>query len=210
MRSGIVLSMMLMMGTSAVAFSPAAFSQTLDEQMQRLNHGQPAVSTQTTTMQRRGPTTTTTTTTNSEWPAGAVASPSVNPVTTYNNSIDSQGEGAIPPLPLIAKTSNNINFITGGIGDEELAELRSLGGNYNVQLLISGAGGEYLSEATVAITDASGSKLLTADNVGPYFYVSLPAGKYTFDVSTRQGGSKTANVNAPASGAVKPNVRFTE
>lgn len=122
----------------------------------------------------------------------------------------SQGSGAIDALPLETKGYGDIKYITGGVGDEELEQLKSQAGSYNVHLLIAATGGQYLGEASLRIADAAGKEVLPKiDDVGPYFYVSLKPGKYMVEVISKQE-TKTVSVNVPASGAAKPVLRFNQ
>lgn len=123
----------------------------------------------------------------------------------------SEGSGAIPPLPLEVKGYGDIKYVTGGVSDERLAELKSMGSDYNLQLLLATPSGGYISEAQLRILDTGGNEVLPmVQGVGPYFYAHLKPGKYQLEVTAKQGGIKTQNVTVPASGAVKPVMRFNE
>jgi hypothetical protein len=152
-----------------------------------------------------------------EWPAQpAAASPAAGNATAaapamYRDRkgevIDSVGGGAIPALPLTVMTNGGFKYVTGGVGEEELAQLKGAANDFNAQILLAGADGEFVGDALVDITGADGAKILSADNAGPYFYASLPPGSYRLNV-TVQGVAKTASFNVPAKGIVKPVVRF--
>lgn len=123
----------------------------------------------------------------------------------------SAGSGAIPSLPLQVMSVNGIQYVTGGVSDEELAELKSKDHDFNVQLLMTGTGGAYVSEAMVRVLDDKGGEVMPiVKGAGPYFYVNLKPGKYVVEVTAKQGGIKTANVDVPTVGSVKPILRFTE
>ncbi len=207
-------------------------SQTLNEQLTRVQSGQPAVSGEWKGTQHaaadpemsapaRKPL-------NSEAPmqrrysapegSPEPMSPTVpNPqarfaptVSPQGEVIDSYGGGAIPALPLEAQMSGNIKFITGGIGDEELAQLKMVEGEYNVRVLLTAQQGEYVSDVIVRLLAADGTVVVTSNNAGPYFYALVPAGKYTLEATSRAGGIKKAAVNVPAKGFVKSSVVFAE
>src|SRR5690606_10955023 len=95
---------------------------------------------------------------------------------------------------------NDITYVTGGVGDEEMEMLREVGSDFNVQLMLAASGGAYISNAFIRILDSAGTELMSAKDAGPYLYVSLPPGKYTFDVTAPQGGIKNATITAPARG----------
>jgi hypothetical protein len=126
-----------------------------------------------------------------------------------NGTIDSEGGGAIPALPLTAMQSpTGVNYITGGVGDEELDQLKTQSDNYNLHLLISAQDGAFMSQATVRILDSKGGELLNITDAGPYVYAKLPVGTYTIEVTADGGASKSATAKVPAKGFVKPQVRF--
>jgi len=83
-------------------------------------------------------------------------------------------DSELPPL----QHQGNINFVTGGIGDDERTFLESVRKNYNLHILNSGHDGAFVSDAKVSILDKKGEEVLTSD-AGPIFYAQLPKGKYT-------------------------------
>jgi hypothetical protein len=245
---------LILTGVAALAVSASAFaqehpsSQTLDEQLNRVQNGQPAVSgnwnnskksaqvaaadpemgqpsaapagerkpinaaaaSQDTPRQRQY-----------SAPHGSpepmsptVPRPAVHPmphtVAPDGEVIESHGGGAIPALPLREQMSGNVRFITGGIGDEELVQLKSVEGQYNLRALLSAQQGEYISGAIVRLLGADGTAMVTSEDAGPYFYAQVPPGKYVMEVTSRSAGIKKVNVNVPASGFVKPHVVFAE
>ena len=141
--------------------------------------------------------------------APAVATPTVSqPQARDGEIIESKGGDAIPALPLQIMQAGEYTFVTGGVGDEELAQLRSTEHNYNVRLLIAGMKGEYIGDASIRVRDMKDQGLFTASDAGPYFYVSLPSGSYIFEITTADGNMKAIKVNVPSKGFVKPVVRF--
>jgi len=46
------------------------------------------------------------------------------------------------------------------------------------------------------------------DDAGPYVYMLLNPGSYTVQLAAPSGNSKTLNVNIPASGAIKSQIRL--
>jgi hypothetical protein len=131
------------------------------------------------------------------------------PVARDGEVIDSLGSGAIEPALSIERTVGNIRYITGGVGDEELAVIKAKEGEYNLRVLVSGTDGEYMGNLTVELRDSADAVLLTARQSGPYFYASVPAGKYTLVITSMRGVSKNVVINAPATpGKGRTNVRF--
>ena len=129
------------------------------------------------------------------------------PVAKNGEVIDSVGSGAIPSLPIEAKTENGISYLSGGIGDEETDQLKSQENDYNLRVLITGIGGEFLGGATMTLKDASGVTLLTVGDAGPFVYARVPAGKYVVDVTSAAGTKTSTNLTVPANAAVKAQIR---
>lgn len=133
-----------------------------------------------------------------------------NRVPSAGGNVQALGSGAIPAMPLEIRTVGDVRYLTGGVSDEEESQLKMVEQDYNLRLLLTGIGGAYVSDANARITDSSDRLVLSSDGVGPYLYASLPPGTYKVEVTAPQGGIKTAEVKVPASGAAKPQMRFTE
>lgn len=70
-------------------------------------------------------------------------------------------------------------YISGGVGDEELAAMRSREKEFNLRLLFAEKQtGSYMAGVKVTIESASGGKVLEALADGPLFYTKLPTGNY--------------------------------
>ncbi len=134
------------------------------------------------------------------------------PVARNGEIIDSVGSGATEAILPGVQTSNGISYITGGVGDEELAEMNAQAGNFNVRILIAARSGEYMSEVGIRITDKQNAEVLKVDSAGPLFYASLPAGTYTVEAATESGVTQKATITAPAKipAAGKIVIRFND
>ena len=132
------------------------------------------------------------------------------PVARDGEVIDSVGSGAIPAVLTQEKTQNGIRYITGGVGDEELAELKAQEKEYNTRLLLSSTKGEYLSDVSLRFSDAQGAEILEVNRAGPYFYAVLPPGVYTVEATTAMGVSKSTKikVSEKAAAGVKTHIAF--
>ncbi|SMC19133.1 Carboxypeptidase regulatory-like domain-containing protein [Andreprevotia lacus DSM 23236] len=86
------------------------------------------------------------------------------------------------------------DFISGGVGDEELAQIRSQRGDYNVHVLLTEKSGAYLSGVHVVVSDRNGQVVIDTETRGPYFYARLPAGQYTL-VASSDGHTQTRKLN---------------
>ncbi len=222
-KSAVFFSLLVVTAAPLALAQEAPYSQTLDEQLRRVQAGQPAVpyvgqksvSTAPATPQTLSPSAGTQT----DWPvnsnvqpitptAAAVAKP---PVASNGEIIDSVGAGAIPPLPLELQTSTSgVQYLTGGIGDEELAQLKSVEVDYNVQALMAGKKGTFMSGFTLRLLDSKGAEVLTAYEAGQYFYTRLAPGSYSIEATSQQGVTQKGTFAVPAHGAVKPTLRFAE
>ena len=123
--------------------------------------------------------------------------------------IDSEGSGAIPALPLEVQSMNGVTYLTGGIGDEEVEQLKASEHQYNLHLLMTSERGAFISDVDVNITDASGHTIVSAPGSGPYFYALLPQGKYTVQLS-EGSQSKTFKVNIGTNSNVRKTAQFKE
>ena len=142
-----------------------------------------------------------------EWPAASPQIPaSISPVV-----IDSTGGGAIPSLPLESKTSSGVTYLNGGIGDEEMAQLKSQSGSYNLHVMLSAPSGEYISDVQLQIIDSKGLPLLTVSDAGPYVYAQLKPGHYTLETSmVGNSAVKKLKINIPAKGVVKEHIVYNQ
>jgi hypothetical protein len=84
--------------------------------------------------------------------------------------------------PIQAQTQGDVSFVSGGVGIDERAELQAIQANYNLSLLFSEQGGDYLSDVKVHIADASGNVFLDTVSTGPKLYAKLPSGRYIVTV----------------------------
>ena len=132
------------------------------------------------------------------------------PSVAYGNTIDSVGNGAIPALPLEEQVSNGVSFINGGIGDEELAELKNKAGEFNLHVMLSAPKGEYISDVSLRILDSAGATLVSVDDAGPYFYAHMNAGHYTLETTNANGEKKAIKLAVPEKGTLKEHVVFSE
>ena len=69
-------------------------------------------------------------------------------------------------------------YLSGGIGEEELAQVRQARGKYNVRLLFAEVSGAYITGVRVQIADGKGKTVLDVGSAGPYLFAKLPAGHY--------------------------------
>jgi hypothetical protein len=144
-----------------------------------------------------------------EQPAEAVAATAQPRISHHGEIIDSVGGDAIPALPIEAVQENGITYLSGGIGDEEVAQLKQEESKYNLRLQITGKGGEYLSEVQLTLKDKKDSALVSIMDAGPYVYFQLPAGEYVVEALPAVGDGKKVPIKVPVNAvAVKAQIRL--
>lgn len=121
-----------------------------------------------------------------------------------------QGGGAIPALPLQTQKQGDVTFLNGGVGEEELFQLRSQSSQYNVQVTLSAPDGAYISDVRLRLLDTSGQPLLDIPDAGPYVYAKLAPGKYRLETTNPGEQPKTEKFTAPATGAYKNHVMYQQ
>lgn len=185
MRALTCFTALLMMGAAPLAFAQEGnYSQTLNEQKARVDQGESAVPYESAAS-RHAPT---------------------GDYSDRRHPPHSVG-GAIPALPLDVQTQGDITYITGGIGEEEEAQLRAGEKDYNLRLLMTSPSGEYVSEVKLNIMKG-GTQVLSVDGTGPYFYAKLQPGTYTVEALASDGNSRKFNVKVPAKGMSRQQVMF--
>lgn len=118
------------------------------------------------------------------------------------------GEASLPPV----QTQGQAQFLSGGIGKDESDAIKRAAGSWPLVLefaQLSAGHAAYLSDAKVAIKDATGATVLETVADGPYMLVKLPPGKYAVEavyqsktlrreVGLRKGESRTISLLWPA------------
>lgn len=130
--------------------------------------------------------------------SGQVSDPVYMPVARDGEIIDSAGGGAIDAILPVVKTESGMSYITGGIGEEEMTALKEAAPNFNVRVLLASADGAYMGDAIIRFLDKNDAEILRVHDVGPYFYINLPAGKYRVEAASAGGEVQGKNINAPA------------
>lgn len=212
MRPLLILSSALLISTASAAFAQSGAPVPLNEQLRRLqkNGGAPATVTTPTTAPAERKTFTAPKEMPAQAPMGKTApaarsagTPGLQP----GEVIDSTGGGAIPALPLELMTENGISYLSGGIGDEEIAQMNAQEAQFNLHVVITNDSGDFASNVVLNLKDAKGKTLVSINDAGPKLLVRLPAGHYT--IETNAGGSvKTLAVNVPAKGTAKSQIHI--
>lgn len=100
---------------------------------------------------------------------------------------------------LVEKHYGNVAYLSGGVGEEELADIRSRERDFNLKLLFAERGGAYLGDVDVALTNAAGETVFAVQALGPYVLLRLPSGSYQFR-ATMNGQVQLGRLSVPAKG----------
>ena len=98
-----------------------------------------------------------------------------------------------------------IAWISGGVGDEAMAELHKVSTAYNVHLLLTGASGNYLAGVPFSIS-RKGKVTVSGVTEGPLLYLKLPSGSYQIAVEL-DGAWQSKRIQTSTSGKATK-VRF--
>jgi len=90
---------------------------------------------------------------------------------------------------------SGIQYVSGGMTDEERKEMLRISNKYPMQLIfIYGANKKPIGGVTVAVKDIKGNPQIEAVADGPYFYFNPPSGRWTMD-ATYQGETISRTVD---------------
>ena len=97
------------------------------------------------------------------------------------------------PVAVAPKQVGNVEFITGGIGDEERTAIEAVKSNYNLYVMSAGTDGAFTGNMHLNILDKSGTSVLETD-IGPLFYAKLADGSYTVE-GTHNNQTKSEKIS---------------
>ncbi|MGF6753807.1 hypothetical protein [Paraburkholderia sp. GAS42] len=95
-----------------------------------------------------------------------------------------------------------VDYVTGGVGQDEAAALRQLAPSYNMRATFTLGNGEYLSGVGVQVSRPDGTVVLAARSEGPYLFARLPSGRYRV-VATVDGVARSRELYVPSRGSVR-------
>ena len=116
-------------------------------------------------------------------------------------------EGPIASLPA-EKTAGQVQYVTGGVGQEEADAFRNAQRDYSLALEFGNQAtprAQFTAGVNVLIRDARGNTVLDAVSDGPFLLAKLPAGRYT--IRATQNG-KTLDRVATVAGGKSTHVAF--
>ncbi|PKO48797.1 MAG: carboxypeptidase regulatory-like domain-containing protein [Betaproteobacteria bacterium HGW-Betaproteobacteria-4] len=96
-----------------------------------------------------------------------------------SSQVMAQGDG----VALVEKNYGNVSYVSGGIGDEEVDEIRLRERDFNLKLLFAERDGSYLGSVDVVVLNAKGDKVLEVNSAGPFLLARVPPGSYVIKVS---------------------------
>ena len=98
--------------------------------------------------------------------------------------------------PLEQHHSGSVVYITGGVGDSEIGEIKQMMRDYSLSMTFAERqnGNEvFLADVPVTIRNEHGDSVLDVRTDGPYLLVKLPAGSYEISAS-HNGKTETRKV----------------
>ena len=91
---------------------------------------------------------------------------------------------AAGPAAAAQETAGNVSFISGGVGEDEAAAMKSAAAGYPLELQFvqkATPRDEFLADVKVRITDRARNVVLDAIASGPFLLAKLPAGTYQIE-----------------------------
>ena len=90
--------------------------------------------------------------------------------------------------------SGSVPTLTGGVGLEEIDELRPQQAKFNLKFVFTLREGDYIADVAVKVADASGKVVLEQTVDGPILLALLPAGNYVATL-TYEGVAQTRKLS---------------
>jgi hypothetical protein len=90
----------------------------------------------------------------------------------------------------------------GGVSAEEREQMAMDGADYNLKLVFANRRGDYLDGVNLVIQDEKGKEVVSITTGGPWFYIHLPAGKYSVEASIDGRTKREENIRVGTEGQV--------
>lgn len=111
----------------------------------------------------------------------------------------------VPPAVAEANTHSAVQaetpWLSGGIGDEALLEMRKVASAYNVHIVFSSRSGSYLASVPFRVLNGAGRTIYTGISDGPVLYLKLAPGTYRvaaeIDAVWQERRIRTGRTGAP-------------
>jgi hypothetical protein len=115
---------------------------------------------------------------------------------------DAPVRNTVPGDIPVAHDNHGVAYVTGGVGQDEVAAFRGLASGYNMRATFTTGSGEYLSGVVVQVSRSDGTVVFNATSDGPYLYARLPQGHYRL-IASLDGAQRSRDLYVPARGGVK-------
>jgi hypothetical protein len=92
-----------------------------------------------------------------------------------------------------------VSWISGGVGDEALDEMRKVSAAYNLHLMFTGRDGHYLAGIPFKVSRRNGQAVLSGMTDGPLLYLKLAPGAYQLAAEI-DGAWQTRQIQLRSSG----------
>jgi hypothetical protein len=119
--------------------------------------------------------------------------PAPAPPPAEDTSVRNTAPNGIP----VAHDNHGIAYVTGGVGQDEVAAFRGLASGYNMRATFTTGSGEYLSGVVVQVARPDGTVVFSATSDGPYLFARLPQGRYRLTASL-DGAQRSRELYVPA------------
>jgi hypothetical protein len=112
-----------------------------------------------------------------------------------------RGAVASPAAAVPAKQYQGIDYVTGGVGEDEAAALRAVASRYSMRAEFTSSSGEFLSGVKLLLRQVDGTLVFSATTDGPYLYAQIPPGRYRLS-AVSDGVERARDINVPSRGGV--------
>ena len=85
--------------------------------------------------------------------------------------------------PLVPESSEGVRYLSGGIGEDELAQIEAAKASYNVKILLAEKSGHYISGVHLTLSTLLGDKLVDIPSAGPFVLLQVPGGTYQIEAA---------------------------
>jgi hypothetical protein len=100
---------------------------------------------------------------------------------------------------IVESNAGGTPYVTGGVGEDERAQVEAAAKGYNMKLVFAEADGAFVADVQVTIKSDDGQTVLSAVSKGPLFFAKLPAGTYTVE-ATYRGETKEGSASIDKTG----------
>jgi hypothetical protein len=108
--------------------------------------------------------------------------------------------GTLPSAALEVRRTQDVQWVSGGVGADERAEMIMALPDHNLKLLTAAeASGAFIAAAQVVVREPGGRVVFETPLDGPWLFARLPPGRYEL-TATWGGRSQSRSVTVPATG----------